>query len=182
MRERTASSVAFLGLAAAGVAALLFFVNELMRPDNLGELSLPLVALTAGVAATFNPCGLPALPGFLTFMGGADAARSLRRRSGLSLSAALGAASVVMLLGFVVALVGGGAKGVIAPYVRGVQVGVGVTLMLLAALHLAGKTAGLPLLGPVMTAGNRLWDRSVGRPTARSSYLFGAGFVAVGSG
>lgn len=181
-RTRAVSGAAFVAVSAVGLAALLFFVKQLLRPDDLNALGLPVVALTAGVAATFNPCGLPALPGFLTFIGGADGAASRARRLQLSASTSLGAGSVVMLLGLVVALVGGGTKGVVAPYVSAVQLAVGLTLVLLAVLHLAGKTEGVPLLGPVMTAGSRLWERSVGRPTAASSYLFGAGFVAVGSG
>ena len=181
-RTRAASGAAFVAVSGLGLAALLFFVKELLRPDDLNALGLPVVALTAGVAATFNPCGLPALPGFLTFIGGTDGPGSRARRLRLSVATSLGAGSVVMLLGVVVALVGGGTKAVVAPYVSAVQLAVGLTLVLLAVLHLVGKTEGLPLLGPVMAAGSRLWDRSVGRPTAGSSYLFGAGFVAVGSG
>ena len=181
-RTRAVSGAAFVAVSALGLAALLFFVKQLLRPDDLSALGLPVVALTAGVAATFNPCGLPALPGFLTFIGGADDATSRGRRLRLSLATSLGAGSVVMVLGIVVALVGGGTKGAVAPYVSAVQFVVGLTLIALAVLHLAGKTEGVPLLGPVMTVGSRLWERSVGRPTAGSSYLFGAGFVAVGSG
>lgn len=161
MQTRAASGAAFVAVSGLGLAALLFFVKELLRPDDLNELALPVVALTAGVAATFNPCGLPALPGFLTFIGGAGGASARGRRFRLSVSTSLGAASVVMLLGLVVALAGGGAKGIVAPYVSAVQLVVGLTLVLLAVLHLAGKTEGLPLLGPVMSAGSHLWDRSV---------------------
>jgi cytochrome c biogenesis protein CcdA len=182
MRERTISGAGFLALAAAGIGALLFFFNEVLKPGDLNSLALPVLALTAGVAATFNPCGLPALPGFLTFIGGSDGAGSLRHRTGFCLWASLGAVSVILVLGIIVAIAGEGAKGAIAPYFRWVQLTVGLILIVLAGLHLGGQTERLPFVGPVMAVGSRMWERSAGKPTARGSYLFGAGFVAVGSG
>ena len=182
MRERTIAGAGFLALAAAGIGALLFFFNEVLKPGDLNSLSLPVLALTAGVAATFNPCGLPALPGFLTFIGGRDSAGSLRRRTGFSLWASLGAFSVILVFGIIVASAGAGAKGVIAPYFRWVQLTIGLVLIALAGFHLGGQTARLPFVGSVMAVGSRIWEHSAGKPTARGSYLFGAGFVAVGAG
>lgn len=181
MRERVVSGGLFLAVAAGGIGALLFFVNQLLRPGDLNSLSLPVVALTAGVASTFNPCGLPAIPGFLTFIGG-DRETTVRERSGYCGWAALGAMSVVLVFGLIVAAAGAGAKGVIAPYFRWVQLSIGIVLVGLAGLHLFGRGERLPFVGAAMAAGSRLWDRSIGRPTARGSYLFGAGFVAVGAG
>jgi cytochrome c biogenesis protein CcdA len=175
-------AVLLLALLAAGVAALLFFWNELLKPDEFGAASLPLVAFVAGVAATFNPCGLPALPGFLTFTGASDEAPGLGRRSGLSLGASLGAMSVVIVFGVIVAFAGAGSKGLIAPYFRWVQLGVGLALIGLAAVHLMGQTERLPLVGRIMAVGSHVWDGAMGRPTPRGSYLFGAGFVLVGAG
>ncbi len=63
----------FLALTLGGVIVALFFVEKLLLAGNLGALSLPVVALVGGVASTFNPCGLPALFGFLAFGGGAGA-------------------------------------------------------------------------------------------------------------
>ena len=82
------SGAFLLALAIGGVLALLYFWNQLLKPDELGTLSLPLVALIGGVAATFNPCGLPVLPGFLTFMGASGEDTGVRRRAELSVSAA----------------------------------------------------------------------------------------------
>lgn len=175
-------AVLLLAFLAAGVAALLFFWNELLKPDEFGAASLPLVAFVAGVAATFNPCGLPALPGFLTFTGAGDKAPGLGRRSGLSLGASLGAMSVVIVFGVIVAFAGAGSKGLIAPYFRWVQLGVGLALIGLAALHLMGQTERLPLVGRIMGVGSHMWDGAVDRPTPRGAYLFGAGFVLVGAG
>ena len=170
-----------LAVAIGGIAALLYFWSQLLRPGDLGSLSLPVVAFTAGVAATFNPCGLPVLPGFLAFMGGGGGAGA-RRRAGLSLAASLGAMSLVIVLGIIVGLAGAGTKGLIAPNFRWVQLAVGLFLIGLATLHLMGQTTRLPLVGPIMGLGSRVWEGAMGRPTPRGSYLFGAGFVLVGVG
>ena len=182
MRKQTISGAGFLALAAAGIGALLFFFNQVLKSGDLNSLSLPVLALAAGVAATFNPCGLPALPGFLTFIGGRDSAGSLRRRTRFSLWSSLGTFSVILVLGIIVAIAGEGAKSAIAPYFRWVQLTVGLILIVLAGLHLGGHSERLPFVGSVMAAGSRMWERSAGKPTARGSYLFGAGFVAVGAG
>ena len=175
------SLVLLVAVAIGGVATLLFFWNQLLKPGELSSISLPVVALVAGVAATFNPCGLPALPGFLTFLGGGKDA-SAGRRLGLSLSVSLGAMTLVIALGILVAFVGSGTKGLIGPNFRWVQLGVGIFLVSLAVLHLAGRTERLPLVGPVMGLGSRVWEGALGNPTPRGSYLFGAGFVLVGVG
>jgi len=131
--------------------------------------------------ATFNPCGLPALPGFITFLGGGEQA-SAGRRLGLSTSVSFGAMSLVVALGIIVAIVGAGTKDLVAPNFRWVQLGVGLFLVTLAALHLTGRTESLPVLGPVMGLGSRVWEGAVSRPTPQGSFLFGAGFVLVGVG
>lgn len=180
--QKVISGVILLSVVILGVLALLFFWSKIMMPGDLAAYSLPLVAAIAGAAATFNPCGLPALPGFLTFLGGSSGTVGVRRRLGLSLLASLGAMSVVLILGVVVALAGAGTKDLIAPNFRWVQLAVGVLLISVATLHLTGYTARLPLVGRVMALGSRMWEGAIGRPSPRSSYLFGGGFVLVGVG
>ena len=181
-RQRVVSWVLLTALAGAGVTALIFFFQQLLTPGDLGSLSLPIVALTAGLAATFNPCGLPALPGFLMFLGGGDDELSVKRRSMLSLSTSLGAVAIVLPIGLVVALVGAGTKELVSPYVRWVQLGVGTFLVVVAMGHLLGKTQTLPLVGKVMGAGSQIWERSIGNPTPKGAFGFGAGYVLVGFG
>jgi len=180
--RKVAPVVLLVALVAGGVLALLYFWSQLLKPDELGLASLPLVAFIAAVASTFNPCGLPALPGFLAFMGVNSEGAGVKRRAGLSLAAGLGAMSLVVLLGILVAIVGSGTKGLIAPQFRWVQLAVGVFLIGMATLHLMGRTERLPLLGPVTNLGSRMWQGAMGNPTPRGSYLFGAGFVLVGVG
>ncbi|MCH8297038.1 MAG: hypothetical protein IH873_03135 [Chloroflexi bacterium] len=177
--QKIGSGLVLLGVVAVGVLTLLYFWNQLLRPGDLNAISLPLVALVAGIAATFNPCGLPALPGFLAF-GGENI--GLGRRSGLSLATAFGAMTIIIVLGIIVAIAGTGTKGLIAPYFRWVQLAVGLVLVSVAVLHLGGQTNRLPLVGQVMGMGSRIWEHSMGSPTPKKSYLFGAGFVVVGVG
>ncbi len=58
--QRVGAGVLLLAVVAGGVLALLYFVKELLRPGDLNALTLPLVALVAGIAAVFNPCAMPA--------------------------------------------------------------------------------------------------------------------------
>ncbi len=176
------SGAFLLALAVGGVLALLYFWNQLLKPDELGTLSLPLVALIGGLAATFNPCGLPVLPGFLTFMGASGEDTGVRRRAELSVSAALGAMTLVILVGIIVGFVGAGTKGLIGPQQRWIQLAVGIFLVALASLHLMNRTSHLPFVGPIMGLGSRAWNQATGKPTVRGSYLFGSGFVLVGVG
>ena len=169
-----------LAVAAGGIFALQFFWRQILRPGQLSAFSLPLVALIAGVAATFTPCSLPALPGFLTIMGGSGAKAGVPRRASMSLTASLGAMSVVLLVGVIVAIVGEGAKGIIAPNSRWIQLVMGLFLVTISILHLFNKTSKLPFVGPIMSAGNQIWDRAIDEHSTRNHYLFGAGFVLVG--
>ncbi len=180
--QRAVSGIVLVAIAVGGVLALLYFWNQLLRPGELGSASLPLVALIAGIAATFNPCGLPALPGFITLLGGNTEDAGVRQRLRLSLGASLGAMSLVLVLGIIVAVVGSGTKGLIAPYIRWVQLAVGLFLVGLASLHMTDQTSRLPFVGSVMNLGGRMWNQAMGKPTIRGSYLFGGGFVLVGVG
>ena len=176
------STFALLALPVGGVTVLLVFWTQFLRADDLGKASLPLVAFIAGVAATFNPCGLPTLPGFLALMGEDAQGSKLRRRASMSLGASLGAMTLVAILGIIVAIVGGGTKGLIEPYFRWVQMGVGIFLVTLAFMHIFDKTANMPLVGPVMKVGGLMWNHAIGKPTMKGSYIFGGGFVLVGVG
>lgn len=176
------SGVLLVAVIAAGLAALVFFWNEVVGRDDFSAVSLVFVAALAGVAATFNPCALPALPAFLTFAGAGGATPERGRRTRSSLATALGAMSVVVVVGVIVGLAGAGTKSLIDPYFRWVQLGVGIFLIGVATFHLLGFTHRLTFVGPVMSFGSRVWDRATRQKTSGSSYLVGAGFVLVGVG
>ena len=176
------SGVLLVAVIAAGLAALVFFWNEVVGRDDFSAVSLVFVAALAGVAATFNPCALPALPAFLTFAGAGGATPGRGRRIRSSSATALGAMSVVVVVGVIVGLAGAGTKSLIAPYFRWVQLGVGIFLIGVATFHLLGFTHRLTFVGPVMSFGSRVWDRAMRQKTSGSSYLVGAGFVLVGVG
>ena len=180
--QKIGAGVFFLMVVTGGVLVLLYFWNQLLQPGDLNAVSLPVVAMIAGVAATFNPCGMPALPGFLAMGMGDREPPGVWRRGSLSLVTAFGAMTVIVVLGIIVAFAGTGTKGLIAPYFRWVQLTVGLILVSLAVLHFAGQTSRMPLVGRIMGVGSRMWEETMDAPTPRGSYIFGMGFVAVGVG
>jgi cytochrome c biogenesis protein CcdA len=167
-----AAVAGFLMLAAAGVLMLLFFSGRLLMAGRLGTVSLPVMAAAGAVASAFNPCALPALPAFLARGGGA--------RGDPGPAAALGAMTVVLAFGLVVTVLGMEAQTLVAPGLGWLQVAAGAVLITMALLHLTGRMGRLPLVGALVTAGSRLWELTLQRPTRLGDYLFGAGFVAVG--
>jgi cytochrome c biogenesis protein CcdA len=173
------SALAFVALAAAGVVVLIVFAGRLLMMHRLDTVSLPLLAVVAAAAATFNPCALPTLPAFFTLGAGAGAER-LPDRARLALPISLGAMSVVAVFGIVVAWLGMEAQMMVAVHFGWVQIGGGVVLVGLALVHLLGLAGRLPLVGRITALGGQLWDRALARPTGVGAFLFGAGFVAVG--
>jgi cytochrome c biogenesis protein CcdA len=150
----------------------------MLMVGRLGSVSLPVMAVTGAVASTFNPCALPALPGFLVFCGG----RQQSTRGRIELAAAAGGGAIVVVTGIlgVVAVLGMEAQMLVAPSFGWVQVAFGLVLIALAAAHVLGVIPRLPLVGRLSLAGNRLWAAAVKRPSPGGAFLFGAGFLAVG--
>lgn len=178
--ERWAMAAVTVLLFLVGVTALLVFWNTVLRPGDFASLSLPVVAFVAALASAFSPCSLPALPAFITF--GAASQMPAARRAGLSFAAAMGAVTMVLLLGGVVTVAGAGTKGVVTHIERWVQLGVGILLMAIAAAQLTERAYGWPFVRRLTEAGGRIWDRAARRPSLLSGYLLGLGFVAVGLG
>jgi cytochrome c biogenesis protein CcdA len=173
------SAVAFVALAASGVVVLILFAGRLLMMHRLDTVSLPFLAVVAAAAATFNPCALPTLPAFFTLGAGAGAER-WPNRARLALAISLGAMSVVVVFGIVVAWLGMEAQMLVAVHFGWVQIGGGLLLVGLALVHLLGLAGRLPLMGRITALGGRLWDRALARPNGVGAFLFGAGFVAVG--
>ncbi len=179
-------SVALLGglvsLPVIGVIALLVFVNTLLRPGQLDSWSLPLVAIAAGLAATFDPCALPSVPGLIAgFATGKNL--STRARFRASAAASLGAMSVVALIGLLIALLGSATGATLSPYSRWVQLVAGTGLALVATTHLARKMTNIPFSGRIIAVGDRLWEKATTGPLSfRRAAALGAGFVGIGFG
>ncbi len=168
-------------LGGVGYLAFVAFMRQVLMPQAFGTFGLPLIVVAAATAATFSPCSLPALPGFVTLMS-AGSIPSLKHAVRVCLSAASGAVSVVVLIGLGVAVVGAGVKTVFSPYVRVLDMAIGVFLIAIALLHFLGWTTYLPLVKRITGLGSDIWERAIGKPTGRTAYLFGSGFVAVGVG
>jgi len=163
---------------AGGIAGLLLFWYRLFAPVEFDAVSLPVVALVGGIAATFNPCALPALPGFL-----ARSARPGRPGSdrAVPLAAGTGAASVVVVFGLTVAALGAAAENALEPPVHSVQLALGLIVASLAILQLIDRADVIPLVGWLARLGARAWDAAVRRPGLRGSYVFGGAFIAIGA-
>ncbi len=175
-------TIALLLVVVAGVSVLLFFWGGSLKPPELHSLSLPLVAIVTGLAATFNPCALPALPAFLSYLGQSSPASGLRVRAKSSLWTSLGSLSVVLLIGVLLALLREGAGPFIRINFRWVQLIVGAFLILIASLHLLNQTSRLTLVSALAVHGEKVWRSVMDDRGPHSSYLFGAGFVLVGVG
>lgn len=169
------------GLFAIGITALTIFWNQLLQPGQFSNLSLPLVAFVAGLAATFDPCAMPTLPAFLALMSGEESS-SKRYRLKISLSTSLGAFSLVLVIGILIGILGEGAKSFMHENGRWVQLALGAFLVIVSLAHIFNYTDRMPYVAPVMEAGQRIWQDVISNPTPRGGYLFGAGFVLVGIG
>ena len=109
-------------------------------------------ALGAGMLATVNPCGFAMLPGYLTMViaGGGEATRTTRVGRAL-------AASALMTAGFVVVfgvfgLLSLPLRGVLQQYLPVVTVVIGVVMVVLGVLLLAGRQFTLLLPKPARGA------------------------------
>ncbi len=109
-------------------------------------------ALGAGMLATVNPCGFAMLPGYLTMViaGGGEATRTARVGRAL-------AASALMTAGFVVVfgvfgLLSLPLRGVLQQYLPVVTVVIGVAMVVLGVLLLAGRQLTLLLPKPARGA------------------------------
>lgn len=182
VRAGLAAGPLLLAAVAAGVLGLLFFWREVLHSSNFASLSLPVVAIVAATASTFNPCSLPALPGLVAATAAAGTGAERRTKVMVSLAASAGAGAVVLAIGLLVAAVGAGTKDVAEQYFRWVQLGVGLVLVAVAVLHLAGQTSRLPLVAGLTRLGGRVWEAGVANPSPRACLGWGAGFVAVGAG
>lgn len=160
---------------AGGFGGLLFFWYRLFGPVEFDAVSLPVVALVGGVAATFNPCALPALPGFL-----ARGRRPGEKSWPSALAACAGAATVVLAFGAVIAALGAAAEHAIEPPIHAFQLALGLVIAAFVLVHLANRADVIPLARTVAAFGARCWDAAMRRPGRRASYVFGAAFVAVG--
>lgn len=179
---RVVAALLLVQLVVLGIAALLFFWREILPGRGLSDHSLVLVALVAGIAATFNPCAIPALPGFVAAAGATGEEATARERLRLSAAASLGAAAVVAVFGLMVAVAGSSTGKIIEHNFRWVQLVAGIVLIALAAIHLAGQTSRLPFVRTAMGVGNRIWEGVAGQRSTASSFGWGAGFIAIGAG
>ena len=169
---------ALLALIFPGVIVLGLFKLRFLTGVRAAGPGLVIVAAAVGATATFNQCGLPALPAFVG-LGGIGS--SSRQRIVVSLAVSAGAMSAALLFALLVAVIGlDGGKAAVAKS-RWLQLAAGAVLIGVAVLHLTGRTGGMAFIWRVQGVGHRLWNAAAARPTPLGGYLFGVGFLAVGS-
>ncbi len=169
-----------------GYLTFVFFVASFV-PDT-GVLSLMIFAMVAGVAAFFNPCAFPLLPGYLAHQ---VKVTPERRREGFGpllyggSVAALGVTTFNLLLGGVLAVLGVaflGSLTLASPEPNlGVRIFRGVVGILLIALgvsHVTGRGISFAFLERF---GHRFRTMQSASPT-RQLYTYGFGYNAVGIG
>lgn len=176
-----------LGIGLVGWLAFLAFVTDVLAPREFASYGLIVVAAFAAVASFFSPCSFTVLPSYVALMPGGGRQRSVRRAAINGAAAALGVLTAVGVLGIAIGLLGtalGPSLSVTSDdpntLVRGLRIGVGAFLVLMAVIHLAGLSHRIPLLGTVATLAIR--SAPGDRRTLPALYGYGAGYVAIGVG
>jgi cytochrome c-type biogenesis protein len=133
-------------------------------------VSVPLLlALVAGTLAPLNPCGFPMLPAFLSFYAGAREESLPRASNRIAQALAVGLLVTAGYLG-VYALIGMPitfGAGLLARVLPWAGLLIGLTLLVVGLVALAGRKVALPLPTPFAAA-----ERGYGR----AMVLFGAGY------
>jgi cytochrome c-type biogenesis protein len=181
------SSYALLILG-AGILTLLgylVFVSFLKGPmPEFAVYSLYLLSAVAGVATFFSPCSFPLLPGYLSLYYVSDETEETGRPLRRGAPAALGVVTFNVLLGLLIATLGGG-------FASSLSISNSNPNQLTLALRI-GVGAVLVSLGIVqpsnMTFHNHTFDSIAARlfrPSAtggRALYLYGLGYSTAGIG
>jgi cytochrome c-type biogenesis protein len=182
--------VSLLALLAALIAGgyLLFrtFAVEVM--PSLSAYNLLVLAIIAGVASFFSPCVFPLLPGYLSVYYAVGDQAPKRDPFALGVAAALGVVTFNLGLGVVIGLLGAGvAEGVSissadpSAFVRLFRGGVGLALVALGVMQLAGTNIK-PQLVDSFAWRMRPQREGTTRDPAFSLYLYGLGYNAAGMG
>lgn len=176
-----------VGIGLVGWLAFLAFVTDVLAPREFASYGLIVVAALAAVASFFSPCSFTVLPSYVALMPGGGGRRSVQRAAINGAAAGLGVLTAVGVLAIVIGLLGtalGPSLSVTSDepstLVRGLRIGVGAFLVLMALIHLAGLSHRIPLLGSIATLAIQT-DRG-DRRTLPALYGYGVGYVAIGLG
>lgn len=191
------SNLAWLQVAGAliifgAITALGYLGFRTFATGSLGVLNLYVLAVAAGIASFFSPCGFPLLPGYLSFYylaGREDNGLSAGtgRAFKLGLAAALGVITFTLALGLLIAILGASIGQSLSisgaepnQFVRLFRGLVGLTLLVLGIGQLAGWNLK-PTFVDAFAYRTRP-QREGGRSPAANLYLYGLGYNAAGMG
>ena len=183
-------AVGLLALGGLGYLGFLTFVRNILMPGEFATYGLIITTVAAGTASFFSPCSFTVLPSYISFASsGQDAERDKRFHNALKngVVAALGVVTVVAILGALIGLLGTGIGTDLSitgtnpsPVAMSLRIAIGAFVLSMGLVHITGQTHRVPFLGRIAALAIRA--EGEGRPSLRSVYAYGAGYVVVGIG
>ena len=183
-------ALGLLALGGLGYLGFLTFVRNILMPGEFATYGLIITTVAAGTASFFSPCSFTVLPSYISFASsGQDAERDKRFHNALKngVVAALGVVTVVAVLGALIGLLGTGIGTDLSitgtnpsPVAMSLRIAIGAFVLSMGLVHITGQTHRIPFLGRISALAIRA--EGEGRPSLRSVYAYGAGYVVVGIG
>ena len=183
-------AVALLALGGLGYLGFLAFVKGILMPGEFAAYGLVITAVAAATASFFSPCSFTVLPSYIAFASSGQAVEPARRfRNALrnGVVAALGVVTVVAILGAVIGALGTGIGAELSitgsdpsTLAKALRIAIGAFVLSMGLVHIIGWSHRVPLLGRISAWAIRA--EGEGRPSLRSVYAYGAGYVVVGIG
>ena len=172
------SLMSLILLAIAGYLTFSYFVVKLM-PEVL-SLNLFIVAIVAGIAAFFNPCSFTVLPAYIT---GVFLTKEKKVKQGkivhYGFLAAIGLITFNLILGIIMGFLGESflkSFSLNHPFVRLFRGGVGLVLLILGLMYIAGRGFRFPFFERI---GRTFQSLRMTSPSA-SMYIYGFGYNMIG--
>ena len=183
-------AVFLLAIGALGYLGFLAFVKGVLAPKEFATYGLIITTLAAATASFFSPCSFTVLPSYIAFASSEqeiDAGRRFRNALKNGLVAALGVITVVAILGLFIGAFGtgiGADLSITGPdpsvVVQGLRIFIGFFVLSMGLVHALNLSHKIPLLANFSSWAIRA--EGEGSSSLRSTYAYGAGYIAVGVG
>jgi hypothetical protein len=185
------TALSLLAVAGLGYLGFLAFVKGILKPGEFASYGLVLATVAGAAASFFSPCSFTVFPSFIVFAGPhSEDAPGIRLRSAVHRGAvaALGVVTTALVVGIVIGALGASIGPSFSIFssspnslvAKGLRVAVGSFVAAMGLIHLLNWSHRLPLMGRVSAWATEL--SSTSRPSLRSTYVYGATYVAVGFG
>lgn len=183
-------AVLLLAVGALGYLGFLAFVKGVLAPKEFATYGLVITTLAAATASFFSPCSFTVLPSYIAFASSGqeiDAGRRFRNALRNGFVAALGVMTVVAVLGALIGALGTGIGADLSitgsdpsAVAQGLRIFIGIFVLSMGLLHILDLSHKIPLLDKISSWAIRA--EGEGGSSLRSTYAYGAGYVAVGVG